>query len=478
MFDFAQLEAQESEDLDGDGVLDIVDKCAATPIGVIVDKHGCPLDIDKDGIPDYRDANTSTEEGKIVDATGELVDYEIEEERWVDSQGAQVISWNKKYPNPRYAREGNYTVAISMSKQVTLNETALLKQYPKLTKKELSDSLVVYSMGTFEKFEDAAKESQNINAEVSHEAFVVTPEYIEQVAYELDNLTVPDSVVNRDSYGIAQSIQKVKTSESYRRPQLESTVKRFENHINNGVPESVLVEQYLRGIAPFAWDKTVKESYVEVNKKLKANLVAKPMEVLASVATPNTSEKTESISSKNVKVSTVQEDEPKELETSVEKVEEVKLLAEFKLSPTAKLEFMPTKEKFKLADINSDGLIWYSEIELVLNAIVEGRGKMNVEEFNEMVVEFTDFTENVDPVDFGGAKAAYVDGKLTIFKPANSELEEDTRRLLAGKYKKADFNKDGELSPDEVQKLIAMFMEGEALYPSEKIYELIDLYFE
>ena len=475
LFDFAQLEEQESEDLDGDGVLDIVDKCAATPTGVIVDKHGCPLDIDKDGIPDYRDANTSTEEGKIVDATGELVDYEIEEERWVDSQGAQVISWNKKYPNPRYAREGNYTVAISMSKQVTLNETALLKQYPKLTKKELSDSLVVYSMGTFEKFEDAAKESQNINARVSHDAYVVTPEYIEQVAFEFDGFSIPDSVKNRDSYGMAQSIQKVKTSESYRRPQLESTVKRFENHINNGVPESVLVEQYLRGIAPFAWDKTVKESYVEVNKKLKANPVAKPMEVLASVATPNTSEKTESISSENVKVSTAQVDQPKELETSVEKV---KLLAEFKLSPTAKLEFMPTKEKFKLADINSDGLIWYSEIEVVLNAIVEGRGKMNVEEFNEMVVEFTDFTENVDPVDFGGTKAAYVDGKLTIFKPANTELEEDTRRLLAGKYEKADFNRDGELSPDEVQKLIAMFMEGEAIYPSEKIYELIDLYFE
>ncbi|MGB1318030.1 MAG: hypothetical protein ACPG5W_07475, partial [Flavobacteriales bacterium] len=323
LFDFAQLEAQEDEDLDGDGVKDIVDKCAATPSGVEVDKHGCPIDKDEDGIPDYRDADSETEEGAIVDALGQPVDYELEEERWIDNQGAQVISWNKKYPNPRYAKEGNYTVAFSLSNEVKLNETALLKQYPKLSKKELSDSLVVYSMGTYEKFEDAAEESKKINSSVNPQAYVVSPEYAERVAVAFVEFNVPDSIKNRDSYGIVESIKKVKTSESYKNPQLQSTTSRFEGHLENGIPEYILVEQYLRGIAPFAWDETIKATYSEVNTNLKANPVTKPADVQENVIADEQADK-------NTEVATADS--------------EKKPIAEFKLSPNAKFDFMPTIE--------------------------------------------------------------------------------------------------------------------------------------
>jgi opacity protein-like surface antigen len=65
--DFAKL---ESEDEDGDLVLDMDDYCPKTPIGVKVDGNGCPLDADKDGIADYLDQQKDTPEGSIVDENG------------------------------------------------------------------------------------------------------------------------------------------------------------------------------------------------------------------------------------------------------------------------------------------------------------------------------------------------------------------------------------------------------------------------
>ncbi|VBB45744.1 OmpA/MotB domain protein [uncultured Paludibacter sp.] len=42
-------------DTDHDGVKDKKDLCPNTPLGIMVDKNGCPLDTDGDGIPDYLD---------------------------------------------------------------------------------------------------------------------------------------------------------------------------------------------------------------------------------------------------------------------------------------------------------------------------------------------------------------------------------------------------------------------------------------
>lgn len=45
----------EKKDSDNDGVADKNDKCPDTPVGVQVDKTGCPLDKDIDGVADYLD---------------------------------------------------------------------------------------------------------------------------------------------------------------------------------------------------------------------------------------------------------------------------------------------------------------------------------------------------------------------------------------------------------------------------------------
>lgn len=58
------------DDSDGDGVLDDEDKCPNTPLGVKVDKRGCPLDLDGDGVPDYLDICPNTPAGAKVDEHG------------------------------------------------------------------------------------------------------------------------------------------------------------------------------------------------------------------------------------------------------------------------------------------------------------------------------------------------------------------------------------------------------------------------
>lgn len=57
-------------DSDCDGVPDPVDECPGTPLGVAVDKTGCPLDSDGDGVPDYLDKCPGTPKDVRVDSRG------------------------------------------------------------------------------------------------------------------------------------------------------------------------------------------------------------------------------------------------------------------------------------------------------------------------------------------------------------------------------------------------------------------------
>lgn len=61
-------------DSDKDGVFDPFDRCPNTPIGVVVDKHGCPIDSDKDGVADYIDECPDTPLGYRVDEKGCPID--------------------------------------------------------------------------------------------------------------------------------------------------------------------------------------------------------------------------------------------------------------------------------------------------------------------------------------------------------------------------------------------------------------------
>ncbi len=58
------------KDSDKDGVYDRGDLCPDTPLGVIVDDHGCPIDSDVDGVPDGHDQCPGTPRGATVDEYG------------------------------------------------------------------------------------------------------------------------------------------------------------------------------------------------------------------------------------------------------------------------------------------------------------------------------------------------------------------------------------------------------------------------
>ncbi len=57
-------------DADGDGVIDKMDKCPATPSGATVDSDGCPKDSDSDGVFDGLDKCPDTPMGAVIDETG------------------------------------------------------------------------------------------------------------------------------------------------------------------------------------------------------------------------------------------------------------------------------------------------------------------------------------------------------------------------------------------------------------------------
>ena len=65
-----EAKAIEETDSDGDGVIDQLDECPGTPMGVKVDSKGCPLDSDGDGVYDSLDKCPDTPKGAKVDNRG------------------------------------------------------------------------------------------------------------------------------------------------------------------------------------------------------------------------------------------------------------------------------------------------------------------------------------------------------------------------------------------------------------------------
>ena len=84
----------ESEDSDLDLIPDMDDYCPETPIGVKVDRNGCPLDNDKDGIPNYLDQQKNTPAGSIVDANGVQLSLDKYQSMYSDLEIA-----SRKYAN-------------------------------------------------------------------------------------------------------------------------------------------------------------------------------------------------------------------------------------------------------------------------------------------------------------------------------------------------------------------------------------------
>ncbi|MCB0754039.1 MAG: hypothetical protein H6602_09690 [Flavobacteriales bacterium] len=564
LFDVSNLNEVETEDRDGDGVVDLKDRCAATPKGIEVDKEGCPLDKDVDGIPDYRDKNPSSLKDEIVDQNGASVNYELVAQKWTDSPNVYGISWDKRYDNPRFKEDLGYTVNVDVTdKDNRSPKIQKVLRIPELRKEYLNDSLVVYRLGVYEKYEEVEEKRQQLVDDGIYTAYSVPENSSMESVQKFTELPLVEDEKLVNSYGIKESIDLIKTSTAYTYPQLDYTLSRFERYLYEQVQEAALVEDYLQAISAFTWDKVVKRSsdtvyarleqypvgdwvkrvntgLAEQNETIEApdeltvgetqapevhaasvetrpekkaveEVVERPVEevVVEPIPEPMVEEevveKTEPIV-ENVKTETAvvesktqtvtepaapvaqktekKADQPKEeivpeaitgekLEKAIEQIRSTS-----NLNKQPRINYAPVKPQFKEADVNNDQLISALEIQMVLEDILKGQSTFSSERFNEMNEYFTDFTQNVEPIDFGGTKVAFVNGVLTILKTEGGQYEESSRRLLARKYKEADFDKDGELMPEEVQKMIDLFMKGGSPYSQEKVHELIDLYFD
>lgn len=77
IFDDVNFAELDNGDDDGDGVINVDDKCAGTPEGVPVNEDGCPPDMDLDGVPDYKDEEPNSPAGAVVDINGVTIGEEV-----------------------------------------------------------------------------------------------------------------------------------------------------------------------------------------------------------------------------------------------------------------------------------------------------------------------------------------------------------------------------------------------------------------
>lgn len=102
---YAEIEIDDLmlEDEDGDFILDFEDDCPGTPLGVIVDMRGCPLDSDNDGVPDYLDLEPNTAPGAWVDENG----ISITEEEFIKLISKREIAMSRDDINSYFEKIGS-----------------------------------------------------------------------------------------------------------------------------------------------------------------------------------------------------------------------------------------------------------------------------------------------------------------------------------------------------------------------------------
>jgi hypothetical protein len=162
-----------------------------------------------------------------------------------------------------------------------------------------------------------------------------------------------------------------------------------------------------------------------------------------------------------------------------------KMVDEKALTPTRPLTITKQENnsttippEFIDADYNTDGLITADEVMRVIEEVLEGASALSISQLYNLIDFYNEYMEGAQVIDFGGTMAIYVDGTLNILDNYKSDGLTDTERFLANKYKEVDFNGDGKLTADEVNRMISLFKEGKSSYTQETILELIDLFFE
>lgn len=175
--------AQDTSDYDQDGVGDLADLCAKTPLDARpVDEFGCPLDGDKDGVSDNLDDELNTEEGAPVNERGVALtddDYFNMYRMYKDSIGefaqfeeSRTVSQSEGGGKPSQTGIVNsngpkesYTVIIgSDSTGVSANDLHKFLSYQDFKVVDNGDQ-VYYIIGEYDNLGDAVAAGLKLNEE-------------------------------------------------------------------------------------------------------------------------------------------------------------------------------------------------------------------------------------------------------------------------------------------------------------------------
>ncbi len=174
--------AIEQWDYDKDGVIDLKDSCAGTPLGVEVDLKGCPIDEDADLTPNYRDKELGTSLGTYTDEVGVGLTDSLIQMRWDmynDSTGElfaqhETIKSKQNLAGTGASDKKVYMVSLgTYSKGVSNEILTRLLSVSDLTGSMLEDSSTIYTAGKFYDLRDAEKRRKQLEAQgFSHPVLV------------------------------------------------------------------------------------------------------------------------------------------------------------------------------------------------------------------------------------------------------------------------------------------------------------------
>lgn len=135
--------------------------------------------------------------------------------------------------------------------------------------------------------------------------------------------------------------------------------------------------------------------------------------------------------------------------------------------------------QFLNSDANEDGLLTADEILQVIEQFLDGTSGYSLAQVYELIDYYEKNMKGVRVIDFGGTKGVYINGKLNILPKVTYDSPQTLkRRQLAKEFKTVDLNRDGEITPDEVNSVIKLYQAGSSLYNAEMMNRLIDIYLE
>ena len=239
----------ESEDSDLDLIPDMDDYCPETPIGVKVDKNGCPLDNDKDGIPNYLDQQKNTPVGSIVDANGVQLssdkyqsmysdleiasrkyanfynDIEIKRENYATIDAyliAKANAFNKAFnesKNDNFTTKGLiYKVKIGEFKDgIPAKIANSLLSLDDLESFTMDNDAIIYVVGNYSIIDDAMTRMFDMEEKGFEDTYIVVDNngeisnYVEPVV--ATSLQIKDTVLAIDSLVIQEGVDKEKVKD-------------------------------------------------------------------------------------------------------------------------------------------------------------------------------------------------------------------------------------------------------------------------